>query len=223
MDAIETLKQDVLAGRISAGRLVDLLVSLQQQLQTAHQRIAELEKKLGEPPPTAKLDEPYSMRSEEQRQQARGQNKKQPKPKGRRGRLKTKDKLALAERTEAVYPEGSLPSDCYLSHGRPVWRLEDGRAKLIAYQIYRNSKGHYGRIPGVLGRGEFGLEIITEIAHLVYLMGLSFDKVCQLLHFFQNLKLTKSQVDALLYRLARHWEHEFEVLCTSTVSDYSVA
>ena len=85
---------------------------------------------------------------------------------------------------------------------------------LVAYQIYRNSKGQYGRILGVLGRSEFGLEIATEIAYLVYTVGLSFDKVCRLLHFFQDLKVTKGQADALLYRLSRHWEHEFEVLCT---------
>src|SRR5208282_547248 len=55
---------------------------------------------------------------------------------------------------------------------------------------------------------------ITEIAFLVYSVGLSFDKVCQLLFFFQNLKLTKTQANAVLYRLARHWEREFDVLCT---------
>src|SRR5947209_3882426 len=101
MDAIATLKQDVREGRINAERLVDLIASLQQQLQVAQQRIEELEKKLGGPP-TAKLDEAYSMRSEEQRQQAR---KKKGKRKGRGGRLKTADKIALAERTERVYPE----------------------------------------------------------------------------------------------------------------------
>src|SRR5258708_32524962 len=46
-------------------------------------------------------------------------------------------------------------------------------------------------------------------------MGMSFDKACALLHFFfQNLKLKKAQANVLMYRLARHWEHEFEVLCT---------
>jgi hypothetical protein len=34
------------------------------------------------------------------------------------------------------------------------------------------------------------------------------------LNFFQGLRLRKSQVDALLHRLARHWEGEFDVLCT---------
>jgi hypothetical protein len=48
----------------------------------------------------------------------------------------------------------------------------------------------------------------------VYIVGLSFDKACALLHFFQNLKLSKSQANVLLYRLARHWERQFEVLCT---------
>jgi transposase len=218
MDAIETLKQDVKEGRIKPERLIDLIVSLQQQLQAAlqqlqaaQQRIEELEKKLGGPP-TTKVDEAYSMRAEERRKKKEARKKR--KQKGRGGRLKTKDKIALAKRTEQVYPDGSSPSECYLSHTRPVWRLENHRAVLIAYEIYRNSAGKYGRIPGVLGRSEFGLEIVVEVAHLVYVVGLSFDKVCQLLHFFQELKLTKAQVNALLHQLSRHWEQQFEVLCT---------
>jgi hypothetical protein len=220
MDAIETLRQEVREGRISTDRLVDVIASqqrqlqaMQQQLQAAKERLAELEKNVDGSPPTAKLDEPFSMRSEEQRQEARGQ-KHQPKRKGRRGRFQTKDKIAQAERTEPVYPEGVPPKECHLSHVRPVWRLENGRAVLIAYQIYRGPNSQYGRIPGVLGRSEFGLEIITEIAYLIYIVGLSFDKVCLLLHFFQNVKLKKAQADALLYRLSRHWEREFDVLCT---------
>src|SRR5271163_1330965 len=213
MDAIETLRQEAREGRVDLDRLIDLIAALQRQLLAAKQRIEELEKRCGGPPPTAKLDQPFSVRSEEQRQAARG--KKHPgKRKGRRGRLKTKDKIALAERTEAVYPHGVAPPQCYLSHVRPVWRLENRRAVLIAYQIYRGPNSQYGQIPGVLGRSEFGLEIVTELAYLVYLLGLSFDKACVVLQFFQNLPLKKSQADALLHRLARHWEGEFDVLCT---------
>jgi len=215
---VELLRQDVCEGRIDAGRLIDLIVAQQQQLQatqqqlaTAQQRIEELEKKLGGPP-TSKLDEPYSMRSEERRQQARVQKKR--KRKGRGGRRPTKDKIALAERKEPIYPPGSSSSECHWSHTRVVWRLEERRAILVAYEIYRDSKGSYGRIPGVLGRSEFGLEVVAEIAHLVYIVGLSFDKVCQVLRFFQDLPLNKGQVDKSLYRLSRHWEHQFEVLCT---------
>src|SRR3954467_2933366 len=40
------------------------------------------------------------------------------------------------------------------------------------------------------------------------------DKVCQLLDFFQNLRLRKSQANTLLYQLSRDWEREFDSLCT---------
>jgi transposase len=236
MDVIETLRQEVQEGRIGPDRLVELIASqqrqlhatqqqlqaIQQQLEAARQRIEELEKKLGVAPPTAKLNQAFSMRAEEQRQQARGKKAKKAKRKGRRGRLRTKDKIALAERTESVFPDGVPPKECHLSHVRPVWRLENNRALLIAYQIYRAPNGRYGQIPGVLGRSEYGLEIVTEIAHLVYMVGLSFDKVCALLHFFQNLKLTKSQANVLLYRLSRHWERQFEVLCTLLANSFVV-
>src|SRR5882672_8459559 len=103
MDVIETLKQDVREGRIGAERLVDLVAMFQRQLQVtrqqldstvselraAQQRIEELEKKLGGGG-TAKLDEPYSMRAEEKRQEARGRKKKRKdKRKKKRGRVNT--------------------------------------------------------------------------------------------------------------------------------------
>jgi transposase len=213
MDAVERLKQDVREGRIGAEAFIDLVADLCRKLEAAHKRIEELEKQIGAPP-TAKLDEPFSTRAEEQRQEARGKKKRQRKPKGRRGRVGTDDKIAQAERTEPVFPEGVPPDACYLSHVRPVWRLENGRAVLVAYQVYRGPGNRYGQIPGVLGRSEYGLEIVTEIAYLVYIVGLSFDKVCLLLNFFQNLRLGKSQANALLYRLSRDWEHEFDLLCT---------
>jgi hypothetical protein len=92
-----------------------------------------------------------------------------------------------------------------------VWRLENGRAVLVAYEIYRGPGNQYGPIPGVIGRSEFGVEIVVAIAYQVYVVGLSFDKVCLLLNFFQNLRLRKSQVDALLNQLWRHWESEFDM------------
>lgn len=222
MDASDQLRQEVHEGRIDVDRLVDFVVTLQRQLQaatqqlhTANQRIAELEKQRGGPTP-AKLEQPFSLRAEEQRQQARGNNKKPKKKKlrKRRGRVSTAEKITQAQRHEDVLPEGLTKSDCQESHVRPVWRLENGRAVLIAYHIYRGPRNQYGKIPGVLGRGEFGIEIILETAHLVYVVGLSFDKVCALLRFFQELPLRKAQVDALLHRLARHWQKEFDVLCT---------
>lgn len=224
MDVIDQLKQDVREGRIDVDRLIDVIVTQQRQLESAlreltaaRQRIEELEKKAGGPTPpgTAKCDQPFSVRAEEKRQQSRHKNQKlKLSRQARRGRLNSSDKLKLAERTEPCFPEGVAEQDCQLSHTRPVWRLELGRAVLIAYQIYRGPKNQYGKVPGVLGRSEFGLEIIVEIAYLVYVMGLSFDKVCLLLQFLQNLRLGKTQADALLRQLSRHWQSEFDVLCT---------
>jgi transposase len=214
MDAGEQLKQDVRNGRIDVDRLIDLIVAQQRQLEAAKQRIEELERKTGDSK-TAKLDQPFSLRAEEKRQRARRKN---PKPKrskkARRGRLSSADKIKLAQRTEKVFPDGVPQHDCHLSHTRPVWRLENGRAVLVAYQIYRGPNNQYGKIPGALGRSEFGMEIIVEIAYFVYVIGLSFDKVCLTLQFLQNLPLGKTQADSLLKQLSRHWQHEFDVLCT---------
>jgi transposase len=212
MDAAEQLQRDLREGRIGVERVVELIGALQRQLQAAHQRIAELEKQIGGAGNT-KVAEPYSMRAEEKRQQALQPKKKKPK-RGRRGRLTSADKLKRAERTETCYPDDVPPHACHLSHTRPVWRLENGRAVLIAYEIYRGPKNQYGRIPGVLGRSEFGMEVVVEVAYFVYVIGLSFDKVCLTLQFLQHLKLSKTQADSLLKQLARHWEHEFDALCT---------
>jgi transposase len=211
MDAVEQLKRDLSEGRIGVERVVEVIGALQRQLQAAHQRIAELEKQGGDAA-TPKVAEPYSMRAEEKRQQARHPKKKR--QRGRRGRLRSADKLKQAQRTETCYPEGVPPQDCQRSHTRPVWRLENGHAVLIAYDIYRGPNNQYGKIPGVLGRSEFGLEVVVEVAYFVYVIGLSFDKVCLTLQFLQHLQLSKTQADSLLKQLARHWEHEFEVLCT---------
>src|SRR5947209_7153847 len=223
MEVIEQLQEDLRTGRIDANRLIDLMWALGRELGAAkqrntelEQRVADLEKQLAGTPGPAKVDEPFSVRAEEKRQGARGKKRRKRKGKGqaRRGRLCTADKVAQAERTEEAYPDGVPPGDCRLSHTRPVWRLENGRAVLVAYRVYRGPNNQYGKVPGVLGRSEFALEIVLAIAFQVYVVGLSFDKVCLLLHFFQGLRLSKSQADALLHQLARHWHKEFDVLCT---------
>jgi hypothetical protein len=218
---VDQLKKDVREGRVKLDRLVDLigmlqgqLVNANQQLAEANERIRELEEKLGQSP-TTKLDEEFSTKAEEKRQEARGRKPKKKKPKLRgRGRLRTADKLKLAGDEEHVFPEDIDPEQCWFSHSRPVWRLKEGRAVLVAYHIYRGPGNRYGKIPSTLGRSEFGLEIIIAIAYQVFIVGLSFDKVCLLMNFFQDLPLRKSQVDALLNQLARHWESEFDRLCT---------
>ena len=153
------------------------------------------------------------MEAEERRQEARGKKQRKRRWRRRGGRISSAEKIARAERTERVFPRDVPEADCWLSHTRPVWRLENGRAALVAYEVYRGPRNQYGQIPGVFGRSEFGVEIVVAIAYQVYVVGLSFDKVCLLMNFFQNLKLRKSQADALMNRLARQWEGEFDLLC----------
>ena len=88
------------------------------------------------------------MKEEEKRQEARGKKKKpKKKPKAKRGRISTKDKIKLAERTVPVFPEGIPHEQCKLSHTRVVWRLENGSAVLIAYEIYRGPKISMAKFP----------------------------------------------------------------------------
>jgi Transposase IS66 family len=68
-------------------------------------------------------------------------------------------------------------------------------------------------IPGVTPRCEYGLEILVVLAFLVYLIGISLDKACEVFGFFCQLPLSKSQADALLRQLANHWEEVYDTLC----------
>ena len=177
MDAIDKLKQDVSEGRVDIDRLIDIIISQQRhlegtlrQLEAAKQRIEELEKKSSGPgaSATAKVDQPFSLRAEEKRQRERHKNKKlKLSRRGRRGRLTSADKIKLAERIVPCFPEGVPEKDCKLSHTRPVWRLEQSRAVLIAYQIYRAPGNRYGKIPGVLGPENSYRLLVNEVMRLM--------------------------------------------------------
>ena len=207
---VEQLKQDVAEGSVSVDRLVDLIASLQKLIEKLQKQVAELQEKIDGKNPTERLDEQYSEKAEEKRQ-AKGKKRKRPKPR-RKGRITTAEKIAKAERTEKVYPAGIDPGPCKLSHTRVVWRFENGRSVLVAYEVYRCGN-RFGQPPGVLGRGEYGIEILISLAYQVYCLGLSLDKACKVMCFFQSLQLTKSQADSLLNQLARSWEKEFDALC----------
>lgn len=217
---VDHLKDDVEQGRIDLARLVELLQSqqrlieqLKKQLAAAQNRVDELENGAASSGSTQKTDQPFSVHAEEKRQRDKKSKGKRKKPRGA-GRVSTAEKLQACERIEQVYPDGCSPEECWLSHTRPIWQLEDGRAVRVAYEVYRASKDRYGKIPGAFGRSEFSLEIVLAIGYQVYMVGLSLDKACLLMNFFQHLHLSKSQADALLNQLARRWEKEFDHLCT---------
>lgn len=196
---IQQLKDDALAGKVSIEMLIEIIVDL-----------TEKNNKLEGKNPTQRLEEAYSEKAEMKRKKRK---KRRPKiPKIRRGRVTTAEKIANAQRVEEVFPDGCDASNCQYSHTRVAWRLEGGTAILVAYKIYRRGK-KYGKPSGLSGRSEFGIEIVIALGYQVYCLGLSIDKAIELFAFFQQLKLRKSQADALLNQLARQWESEFENLC----------
>jgi transposase len=149
----------------------------------------------------------YSLDAENKRRSRRRHHKKSS------GRQATEVKVAIADRTQDVYPDGVRQADCQLVRERAVWRLEDGKAVLVAYRIFAGPGGKEGRIPGVTPRCEYGIEILVVLAFLVYIIGISLDKACRVLEFFCGLPLGKSEADALLRQLAKHWDAEFDTLC----------
>jgi transposase len=208
------LEKDVERERLSAENS-----ELRRQIEDLLRRVGELEallRKLGGGSPTQRLDQAYSLKAEEQRQAvvaAGGKKKRRRQKSRRRGRIATQEKLDRAERIELVFPQGFMREDCKLIRRRPAWRIENGRAVLVAYELYRGPDGAVPKVPGLLSRCEFGLEILITLAHQTQIVGLSIDKVLAELQYFWGLTLSKSQADALLTRLSREWHSEFDQLC----------
>ena len=175
------------------------------------QRLAQYEPEIqneAEPrDPPAGTGARYSVEAEEKRRRRRKRKKKSP------GRRQTRLKFAEAQTFENVYPDNAQPQDCKVVRERAVWRLKDGRAVLVGYRVFQGPDGVEPRIPGVTPRCEYGIEILVVLSFLVYVIGISLDKACAVLGFFCQLPLSKSQADALLRQLARHWEAEFDTLC----------
>lgn len=203
--------------RLTVEQLFDLLEKQEQTIRRLQAEIDRLKQRLAQYEPEiqseGKRDDPpsgdatrYSLDAEEKRRRRR-RKKKSP------GRRKTRLKFADAERNEQIYPDNARRADCKLARERAVWRLENGRAVLVGYRVFRAPGGVEPRIPGVTKRCEYGIEILVVLSFLVYVIGISLEKACVLLRFFCRLPLSKSQADALLRQLARHWETEFDTLC----------
>jgi transposase len=220
---VRQLKADFRDGRLSADQLFDSVDKLHQTVKRLQAEVNRLTQRLAQyepgvlqegrgsgseaPPSSAR----YSLQAEEQRR--RNQQRHKRRKKKSPGRRPNPSKFADAHRQENVYPPHTPHHDCKLVRQRAVWRLEEGRAVLVRYRVFCGPQGLEPRIPGVTPRCEYGLEILVVLAFLVYVIGISLDKACAVLGFFCALPLRKSQADALLRQLARHWEGEFETLC----------
>ena len=191
--------------------LLETVRELRQENQRLQKRVTELEDLLQERqrkndsrPPRFNGD--YSL-AQQEKKRSRKRKKKSP------GRTPNADKQDQVQRTEEVYPEGVSPHDCCFCRERLAWRLEDNRAVFVRYRLHRENRTHnVARLPDLLPRSEYGLEIGIILAYLVYHLNLSIDQARELLWFFTQLDLSASQADSLLNQLARLWEPEFETL-----------
>ena len=129
--------------------------SQQQEIDELRSLIEELRGKN----PTLRLDESYSVAAEAKRKALaelaeagrKKKSKRKNKNKTRQARMTTADKVALASRTETVFPAGRSADACKFSHDRVAWRLENGKATLVAYKIYRY-RNEFGKPDGLIGR-----------------------------------------------------------------------
>lgn len=185
------------------------LAELRDENQRLKDRIAKLEEKN----PTPRVDEPYSVEAEEKRRKKKSRKQKRKKDAKRRGRRTTEEKVEQADVKEIIRPVGFELTVCRFVRERVAWRIQDGRAVRVVYEIWHGPGNEKPDVPGVFPRSEFGIEIHVTVAFLVSIIGLSMDKVCRLLRFFWQLELSKSQADALLNQLSSRWEGEFETLC----------
>lgn len=193
------------------------IAELEDTLRRRDRRLAELEKEL------ADLKAALQRRSEANAskkprfrgdfsvgtQERKGRKRRKKRSPGRRPK---EAKLAEVSRSEDIYPAGFRPEECTFSHDRLAWRLENGRAVLVRYRIYKAHWGFPAEMPDLLPRSEYGIEVAVILSYLVYTVGVSINKARALLLFFCQLRLSRSQTNSLLDQLARLWENEFETL-----------
>jgi transposase len=193
------------------------IAELEEALRQRDRRIEKLEKRL------ADLEAALERRSEANAskkprftgdfslgtQERKGHKRRKKRSTGRR---RKESKLPEVARTEDVFPAGVQPEQCTFSHDRLAWRLENGRAVLVRYCIYKPHWGFPAERPDLLPRSEYGLEVAVILGYLVYTVGVSINKARLLLQFFCQLRLSRSQANSLLDQLARLWEREFETL-----------
>lgn len=129
------------------------------------------------------------------------------------GRRTKEEKFKEIDREEHKYPEGISPEKCILANTRIVIHLREGKKEVVKYYIYKKKwSTKRGEIKGVLPRMEYGMEILTSLAFLVYGLNLSEAQASQVLSFFCKIEIGQSEIDSLLQRLSKEWKKEFEVI-----------
>ncbi len=130
------------------------------------------------------------------------------------GRKPTKTKRNQSTKKVEIYPENVSHAKCTLHRSQFVWRMIDGHAIYVQYDIYDLPSSKNLPLPAGVrtNRSEFGIEIILTSACLHYWIGISLDNVCAVMNFFTGLELPKSQAESLLKQLAGDWDKQYETI-----------
>jgi hypothetical protein len=203
------------------------LTSLEKELEERDQKIAELESKIAdlakendrlrdllESKAKAKSSRKPRFSDNDSGHSEGRQSKKKGRGKGATGRRPSRDKQAFVGGTEKVYPEEAVPADCVRVRTQCAWRIVDGRAVYIRYEIFDRPGSPKAPLPPGLrnSRSEFGLEVILIVAFLHYWIGVSLAHACEIIEFFTGLALSKSQAHSLIDQLSEDWREQEESL-----------
>lgn len=130
------------------------------------------------------------------------------------GRKPTPDKHALVAQKIDIYPAGVDPGQCRGQRSQFAWRIVDGQAVYVCYQMYDLPESTNVSVPVGLrnSRSEFGIEIILILAFLHFWIGVSLDNARAIMNFFTGLNLSKGQADSLLHQLASDWDEQYDAI-----------
>jgi len=140
-------------------------------------------------------------------------SKKKPRKKST-GRKPAEAKCHLVTETIKVFADGVDPAGCIHHRSQFAWRIDDGKAVYVRYDIYDLPNSIDLPLPPGLrhNRSEFGIEILLILSFLHFWVGVSIDNAVAIMNFFTGLDLSKSQADSLLSQLANDWDKQYDTI-----------
>ena len=130
------------------------------------------------------------------------------------GRRRNDAKRAMVEHEYDIYWKTTDHDRCVFHREQFAWRIVNGKAVYVAYNIYDLPDSKELPLPTGLrnSRSEFGIEIILTLAFLHYWIGVSLGNAREIMRFFTGLELSKSQADSLLSQLAADWDEQYDTI-----------
>ncbi len=130
------------------------------------------------------------------------------------GRRRRDAKRGMINQECSIYRDDVDRDEQVFHRDQFAWRFIDGKALYVCYHIHDLPGSKELPLPPGLrnSRSEFGVEIILTLAFLHYWIGISIDNAREIMQFFTDLKLPKSQADSLLSQLADDWDEQYDTI-----------